>query len=87
MRTVADKAQPPAVIDLAQLGAQPGDTLRLRPKGMFKKQRVVWDANRISAVFSAGDMLRPNPSIFGATNRVPGAIDAGNDVRTPRTLW
>ncbi len=95
LRTENDpKARPPTAIDLAEIGAQPGDTLRLRRKGSF------FDVNldhqmRVAGVFSETDRVTARPAgwscwwIFCSydPSRVPDAIDAGSNVGTPRTFW
>lgn len=80
LRTVLDKTQPETVIDLAELGAEPGDTLKLQRKGAFKQGGILWDGTRVSAVFSSSDIVLDN-----GRRRVPGALEAGSNVKTPRT--
>jgi hypothetical protein len=80
----ADAPDPPRVVDLSAAGYQPGDTLRISyeipPSGFsyfgcqgpFERTEDV----RILGVFSSSsELLAPS-----ARARVPGAIDAGEDI-------
>lgn len=75
-----DQTQPPLVIELADIGAVPGDVLRLRRIGTYGPTTSLKDGNltAIAGVFSSnGTVLGMNERV-----RVPGAIDAGTDVNT-----
>jgi hypothetical protein len=90
LHTALDNRQPPQRIDLAALGAQPGDRLQLRRKGSYS-DNVQANRTRVAGVFSATPTLLDNP-IGGpfwnfSWSRLPNAVDAGTDVTTPRTLW
>lgn len=87
--------QEPLIIDLADVGALPGDTLQITTGG--KWTGLFQTGVRVSAVFSTSDELLPvsppalaNIDFFGwlnfQSNRVAGAIDAGPDVVTPLSL-
>ncbi|MGH0031346.1 MAG: hypothetical protein ACQGVC_16230 [Myxococcota bacterium] len=91
-----DKVQEPLVIDLADVYASPGDTLRITGAGHWDGLFQA-DLRRLAAVFSETDELHPvdPPAIlandfWGWVNfrphRVPGAIDAGLDTNTPLTF-
>ncbi len=99
LHTFWDHRRAPLAIDLAELGAGPGDVLRLSRKGSFQ-DGVLVPRNRIAAVFSENGDLRPDPIgwrwvktwwIFGYwvfdPSRVRDAVDAGDDVGTPRTYY
>jgi|GEM_PF-2042518 len=79
-----DEPKAPLVIPLAELGAAPGDLLRIRTVGTYSDDTVLKDGSdrRTSAVFSS------TPDVIGAGNRlrVPGAIDAGTNVTTATWL-
>ena len=98
LHTVLDQRKPPLAIDLGELGAQPGDLLRLRGKGSF--QDLTPPRSGIAAVFSRDGDLRNDPVgwvwvktwwIFGTwrfdPSRLRDAIDAGSDVGTPKTFY
>lgn len=90
LHTVSDNRRAPQVIDLATLGVVPGDNLRLRRKGSYS-DNVLPDNRRIAGVFSATNNLREDP-IGGLLwwfnpSRLPDAINAGVDVKTPPTFW
>ncbi len=70
----------PLVVSLAELGAAPGDTLRIARVGTFADETLLKDGNDtpLSGIFSAtSEILGPSQRA-----RVPGAVDAGPDVRT-----
>jgi hypothetical protein len=75
-----DQTQPPLVIELADVGAAPGDVLRLRRIGTFADTTTLKDGKltALAGVFSSND------TVLGMREevRVPGAIDAGTDVST-----
>ena len=71
--------RPPVIVDLAQLGAEPGDTLRFTRTGYFSaalNYTMAW----ADAVFSSSDVILP---ATGYLNRVPDAIEAGPDNWSP----
>lgn len=70
----------PLVIDLADLDAIPGDTLRLTREGTFATSLLLKDGNETEmiGVFSASDVVLPADQHY----RVPDAIDAGPDFVT-----
>jgi len=71
--------RPPVVLDLAQVGAVAGDTLRFTRTGHFEIGLGVNEYGG-NAVFSASDVVL-GPT--GTRYRVPDALDAGNDFFTP----
>jgi hypothetical protein len=75
-----DSPQPPIVIALADIGARPGDLLRLERVGTYADETLLKDGRdkSLTGVFSATNVVGA-PNI---KNRVPGAIDAGPDVNT-----
>ena len=75
-----DEPAAPLVISLAELGAAPGDVLRIATVGTYSDETLIKDGSdrRTSAVFSATSEVLG----IGERNRVPGAIDAGPDVST-----
>jgi len=75
-----DQAKDPLVIDLAEIGAQPGDTLRIDTVGSWAIIPFFKDGPEVKAgaVFSATDELLPGSELF----RVAGAIDAGPNINT-----
>jgi hypothetical protein len=79
-----DEPAAPLVISLAELGAAPGDVLRIATVGTYSDATLIKDGSdrRTSAVFSATPDLRG----AGERHRVPGAIDAGPDVSTASWL-
>lgn len=87
LRTFWDNAMGARVVSLAQLGAQPGDTLSLSPAGSFASTTGEPGSSRIVAAFSSSDTLLGNPSFFGSASRLPGALNAGVDITTPRSYY
>lgn len=85
LRYVWDNPKAPRVINLAQIDAKPGDVLEFNPEGSFLSGTRT--SNRMAAAFSSSNSLSGNPSFFGSRDRLPGGIDAGLDVITPRTLY
>jgi hypothetical protein len=75
-----DEPLQPLVISLIDVGAVPGDTLHLDRVGTYADVTLLKDGNEtaLSGIFSATTEIR-SP---GQRTRVPGAIDAGPDVRT-----
>jgi len=73
-------AKDPLVIDLQEIGAEPGDTLRLNTVGTYAIIPLFKDGTevKVGAVFSATDEILPGNQLF----RIPGAIDAGPDINT-----
>jgi len=70
-----DSPQPPRVIKLADLGAQPGDVLRLDTIGVYGELASLEDGNHheMTGVFSSTDQLLGGDK----QKRIPGAIKAG----------
>jgi hypothetical protein len=79
-RQPQDDPKAPLVIALADLGAQPGDTLHISAVGTYARKTLAKDGDdtRLGAVFSASDVLRGPDERY----RVQDAIDAGPDVQT-----
>ena len=77
-----DKPKDPLVISLAELGAAAGDTLRMTVVGTYADSLALKDGNETlaAAVFSATDTVLPR----GDSDRIPDAIDAGQNYQTPR---
>ena len=77
-----DKPKDPLVISLAELGAAAGDTLRMTVVGTYADSLALKDGNETlaAAVFSATDTVLPR----GYSDRIPDAIDAGQNYQTPR---
>ena len=75
-----DTIRDPLVISLAELGAIPGDTLRLETVGSYAMLEVLMDGaeTRLGGVFSSTDEVL-DPS---ALDRIPGAIDVAPNVYT-----
>ncbi len=86
LRTVWDRPAGPTVIALVDIGAEPGETLRLRRKGSFKRNHKS-SGDGLAGVFSSTDELAKNPSLWGSPNRVTHAIEAGEDVVTAKTFF
>jgi hypothetical protein len=75
-----DQTQPPLVIELADIGAAPGDLVRLKRVGKFSPTTQLKDGREtaLAGVFSSnGTVLGMNERV-----RVPGAIEAGADLTT-----
>lgn len=87
LRYFWDSPMSARVVSLAQIGAKPGDTLRLSPAGSFVSTSGSPGGNGIAAAFSSTATLSANPGFFGSPSRLPDAIDAGLDIVTPRTLY
>ena len=75
-----DTLKAPRVIELADLGAAPGDTLRLDTIGGYADTTTLADGNKstMTAVFSSTKQLLASSQ----AKRIPGAIDAGADINT-----
>lgn len=75
-----DAAKDPLAIDLAQIGAQPGDTLSLTALGTYAIIPLFKDGTdrQVGGVFSSTDEVLPGNHLF----RIPGAIDAGPNINT-----
>jgi hypothetical protein len=75
-----DEPRAPRVIALADIGAVPGETLRLDALGAFSDTTSLEDGNKktMTAVFSSTSELKSGNNRY----RIPGAIDAGTDVNT-----
>jgi hypothetical protein len=75
-----DKPVAPRVIDLVQIGAVPGETLRLDTIGEYAELPSLEDGNKrtMTAVFSSTNELKGTGTRF----RIPGAIEAGADINT-----
>ena len=95
LHQVNEVLRDPLIIDLAEVGALPGDVLRLDAKGewlgLFQAHQT-----RVAAVFSTTDTVIPpvvKPTgwnfyntFYRNTSRVPHAIEAGSNVLTPWTF-
>ncbi len=79
---VDGKARDATPIRLSEIGAVPGDVLRLAPVGTWATGLSLEDGTnrRMGGVFSRGDALYPAWDL----NRVAGAIDAGPELVTGR---
>ncbi len=76
----SDQPLDPLVIDLAEIGAGPGDVLRLSSVGTYAMLPALADGpdTRLGGVFSASDQVLPYTHLF----RIPGAIDVGPELNT-----
>jgi hypothetical protein len=77
---VKDTIADPLVIRLADLGAVPGDTLRLSSVGTYSTLELLMDGTdtKLGGVFSSTDEVL-DPSVL---DRIPGAIDVAPNVYT-----
>ena len=75
-----DRPLDPLVIDLAEIGASPGDRLNLKSVGTWSTIIAIKDGTdtRLGAVFSRSDEILPSHLL----NRIPGAIQTWNRVNT-----
>jgi len=75
-----DRPLAPLVIDLAEIGAGPGDVLRLSTVGTYAAIPALKDGpdTRLGGVFSTSDEVLPSSQLF----RIPGAIDVGPEMNT-----
>ena len=76
----ADNIKKPLVISLAEAGAGPGDTLRLKTVGTYALLIALKDGveTTLGGVFSTTDEVLDDSELF----RIPGSIDAGPNVYT-----
>jgi len=79
--TRGDQPVDPLAISLAELGAVPGDTLRITRVGTHATLPLLMDGDltRVAGVFSATDTVLPS----SAAHRIPDAIDAGVNYLSP----
>jgi len=82
LRTDSDTPEPPAAFDLAALGISPGTVVTLRRAGSFDNGNG-HEFFGLTGVFSATNVILATT----AAHRVPGAIDAGDDVETWTTYF
>jgi hypothetical protein len=77
-----DDPSQPLVIPLADVGAAPGDRLRLRSVGTFADRRLLKDGTEtgLTGVFSRDARITDTAE----RRRVPGALEAGANVVTAR---
>ena len=77
----SDEPAPPTIIPLADLGAHPGDKLKVERVGTYDDILELKDGNatKLGALFSATNVVKKDST----RNRIPGAIDAGTDFSTP----
>ncbi len=75
-----DLIKDPLVISLAEVGAIPGDTLRLSTLGTYSTLEVLMDGTdtKLGGVFSTSDEVQ-GPSVL---DRIPGAIDVAPNIHT-----
>lgn len=75
-----DRPADPLVIPLAEVGAAPGDVLRLASVGTYSDETILKDGSqtKLGAVFSASDVILDRTERY----RVADAIDAGSDFGT-----
>jgi hypothetical protein len=80
----SDSPAAPLAISLAEIGAMPGDTLRLSTVGTYNDANELRDGSdrKLSGVFSQSN------TVLAASQRarIPGAIDAGADIGTKTYL-
>lgn len=81
LRAQADNPVNPVIIDLEDLGIAPGFTVELESNGQYYRNSADQPSVRVGAVFSTSHTVYPADS----AHRVPGAIDAGDDVLTDNT--
>lgn len=84
LRYIWDSPQPPTTVALADIGAVPGDTLRIRRRGSYFPWINAPAWHDVVALFSSSTVVYGDPLL---AHRVPGAIDAGADVWTPLTYF
>ena len=75
-----DSPAPPTIIPLADIGAHPGDHLKIARVGTYNDKTELRDgsATAMGALFSSTNVVKKD----NTRNRIPGAIDAGTDVTT-----
>jgi hypothetical protein len=79
--TRGDQPVDPLAISLAELGAIPGDTLRITRVGTHATLSLLMDGDltQVAGVFSATDTVLPSSE----AHRIPDAIDAGVNFLSP----
>lgn len=82
LRYAWDAPQPPTTVELADIGAAPGDVLRIKRRGNYYQWIGGPPWADVVALFSSSSFVSGDPL---AQYRVPGAIEAGDDVWTPST--
>lgn len=77
----SDQPAGPTIISLADIGAHPGDHLKIARVGTYNDATELRDGNatKMAALFSSSNVVKKDSQ----RNRIPGAIDAGTDVTTP----
>jgi hypothetical protein len=77
----SDQPVAPTVIALADIGAKPGNQLKIARVGTYNDATELRDGNatKMAAVFSSSNVVKSGKN----KARIPGAIDAGTDVTTP----
>ena len=77
----SDQPAAPTIIPLADIGAHPGDQLKIARVGTYNDKTELRDGNdtRVGAVFSSTNVVKKD----NQRNRIPGAIEAGSDFSTP----
>ena len=83
LRTSNDAATAPVVRTLASLGVAQGDLIRIRVLGEITYNTSGNTSRSAGAVFSSSDTILTSD----VQARVPGAIDAGQDVLTGNTYF
>lgn len=70
----------PTIIKLSDLGAVPGNTLKVARVGTYNDKTELRDGNltKVAAVFSSSNVINSDKN----QSRIPGAIDAGTNVTT-----
>jgi hypothetical protein len=86
IRNGNDAPVEPLVIDLAEVGAAPGDTLHLASVGSYDWITTLADGSitKLGGVFSATPDVLP---ATGNLHRISGALDAGPNLLTWPTQW
>ncbi len=80
LKADGEHPQAPRIIKLSDLGAVPGNTLKIERVGTYNDRTELRDGNatKVAAVFSSTNVVNSDKNL----NRIPGAIDAGTDVNT-----
>jgi hypothetical protein len=80
----SDQPVAPTIIKLSDIGAVPGNTLKIARVGTYNDATELRDGNatKVGAVFSSTNVVLND----NQRNRIPGAIDAGTDVSTGSIL-
>ena len=81
--TSSDSPAPPLVVDLAPLGATPGQWLLLQSTGGFSFGNTPDGMRAMAAVFSSSTTVLPS----SVPHRVPGAIAAGPSFTSGNTYF